>query len=378
MDVSNDKKYTLPPEEHEKIRQRIVRNELAESVATDKPRAIILAGQPGAGKSGVKKAAENELAPKGGVVVVDTDELRVRYRNRKENVTYRQLSEANDRAAAGLVQKDAGQWADELTQDAITYRRNVIIDGTLKNKENTEKLCEELKHQGYEIDVRVMAVAKEDSMQMVYARYEGPKVTKGEPGRWVADTVHNEAYEGLAASIDAIDRGRLADQIGVYKRGIDRYSPPVLIHTGHGAVDALKAERNRERTPKELNARHEVWNRQAKSPKDAGAGIMQRIRARDPALSEPENRRAAELAAEARDKARNAAMKETATPWTKHSTLAKESGGPWTKHSTSTKDSAEAWTKHSTSTKDAAGPWTKHSTSPQQEKAGGKDQAKGR
>jgi predicted ABC-type ATPase len=363
MDVSNTDKYTLPPEEHQKIRQRISRRELANSVQTDKPCAIILAGQPGAGKSGLTKAAIKELAPKGGAVVVDTDELRAEYRNKKGSITYDKLCAADDRSAADLVQNDAGQWAKELTQDAIAHRRNVIIDGTLKTKENALDLCEGLKGHGYEVDVRVMAVAREDSIQSVYARYEDPKATRGKPGRWVPETVHYDAYEGLVTSIDAIERRRMADQISVYKRGMDGDDPPVLIHTGRGAVEALKTERARERTPKELAARHEAWNREAESPAAEDAGIMQRIRARDPELTEPQNRRAAELAAEAREKSLSATTKQASAAWTKHSTATKETGTPWVKHSTSTKEAAGPWVKHSTSAKEAAGPWVKHSTS---------------
>lgn len=378
MDAPSTDMYTLPLEEHQKIQQRISRRELANSVATDKPCAIILAGQPGAGKSGLTKAAIKEFSSKGGAVVVDTDELRAEYRNKKGNITYDKLCAADDRSAAGLVQNEAEQWAKELAQDAITHRRNVIIDGTLKTKKNALDLCNRLKAHGYEVDVRVMAVAREDSILSVYARYEHPKATKGEPGRWVPEEVHNDAYEGLVISVGALERGGMADRISVYKRGIDGDDPPVRIHTGRGALEALETERERERTPKELAARHEAWNREAESPAAEDAGVMQRIRARDPELSEHQNQRAAELAVEAREKALSATTKEGATPWTKHSTSTKEAAGPWVKRSTSGKETGTPWVKHSTSKNKAAEPRAKHSKTSPQQKAGPRSPVKGR
>ena len=126
--------HTLSPDDHEQIRRDITRTYLHGTSVSDKPRAIILAGQPGAGKSGLRYAAVDGLKDAGGVVIVDTDELR------SEHPAYGALVKQNDRTAADLVQKDAGQWADELTQDAIKQRRNLVIDGTLKNPEKAKKL----------------------------------------------------------------------------------------------------------------------------------------------------------------------------------------------------------------------------------------------
>ncbi len=324
--MSDDKAYTLPHEAHEKIHQQIARKKLADTSARDNPKAVVLAGQPGAGKSGLVKRAVVDLSPNGGVVVVDTDALRAHHPK------YKELLAENDRTAADLVQEDAGRWADELAQDAIAKQRNLIIDGTLKNPKNARRLCRDLKERGYEVEIRALAVSKEDSIQGVYARYEHRK-SQDAPGRWVSEKeVHDPAYEGLPKTLSALEQGGYADRLTVYKRGEDG---PVLVHSGRGASRALEKERDRERTPEELAARDEGWNREAGSPTAKDAGIMQRIRARDPALSEPENRRAAEHAAEARDKARNATTKESAGPWVKHSTSTKEAGRPWTEHSKS-------------------------------------------
>lgn len=303
------KDYTLSKEEHQQIRQEISEEYLQGTSRAEQPRAIILAGQPGAGKSGLTREARAELERDGGAVIVDTDQLR------DSHPDYDMLKSQNDRRAAGLVQKDSGQWADELTQDAMEQRRNLIIDGTLKNPDNARNLCDELKDQGYQVEVRAMAVAKEDSVQGVYGRYESQKAVDGS-GRWVPEQVRDQAYEGMPRSLDTLEQGKHADRISVYRRGEDG---PEMIHDGPGAAQALENERNRQRTPEELAARDQAWNRQASSPQDRDAGIMQRIEARDPGLKEPENQRAAELAGQARERASESTGKKSASPWPKQS-----------------------------------------------------------
>jgi hypothetical protein len=233
------------------------------------------------------------LEPNGGVVVVDTDELRNFHPN------YVTLSSNNDREAASLVQQDAGQWADELAEAAMAKERNLIIDGTLKNPDNASKLCQALKQRGYNVEIRALAVAKEDSIQGVYNRYETAK-SRELSGRWVPETVHDDAYNGLVASLKELEQDDQLD-IAIYKRG---ESGPELIDTNSSPANALERERNRERTPEELEVRNAIWNTEADSPKAEKAGIMQRIRHRDPELSEQENCRAKALADEARELAR--------------------------------------------------------------------------
>lgn len=291
--------HTLSPAAHEAIRQRIARQHLADSAPGERPRAIILAGQPGAGKSGLKHAALAELPEDEGAVVVDTDELRA------EHPAYLSLMAADDRTAAGLVQKDAGQWADELTHDAMAQRRNLVIDGTLKNPGNARRLCADLRAQGYDVEVRAIAVSREDSILGVYSRYETQKAQSGS-GRWVPESVHDEAFAGLPRSLDALEREGAVARMTVYRRGEDG---PVEVHAGPGAARAFADERARPRAAVELAAREQRWTE-----------TMTSIRARDPALEAPENRRAAELAADAR--ARAAADRESAgpaSPWKRHS-----------------------------------------------------------
>lgn len=71
-----ENKNALSAEEHSRIfRERILQETNFETVThQERPRVIILAGQPGAGKGGLARIAEVEL--KRDAVTVDPDELR--------------------------------------------------------------------------------------------------------------------------------------------------------------------------------------------------------------------------------------------------------------------------------------------------------------
>lgn len=63
----------------------VERDALARTTAQENPKAILLGGQPGSGKSALAAEAIRELRANGGAVVIDADRMR------EENPRYKQL-----------------------------------------------------------------------------------------------------------------------------------------------------------------------------------------------------------------------------------------------------------------------------------------------
>ena len=242
----------LSPEEHEQIREENRREFLAGTEERDRPRAVLLSGQPGAGKSELSKEAVRELDREGGAVVVDADSLRERHPR------YGDHMRADDLTAAERTHADAAQWAVELAADARDSRRNIVVDGTLKNPDRAEALARSLRAKGYEVEVRAMAVAKEDAELGVKRRYWARKERDG-AGRWVPTQVQDAAREGQEPTLRRLEHEGAVDRISVYRRG----NPPECIYENRdawrsgrdGAAAALVAERERPRSPQELAER---------------------------------------------------------------------------------------------------------------------------
>lgn len=137
----------------ERVYTKIERHALDHTVAQEKPRAILLGGQPGSGKSELARMAQHELSQNGRAVVIDADKLRER------NPVYQALSITDPKNAADLTHKEAAEWA----------------------------------RQRFEEQVAVRGV-----------------------GRFVNQAQHDVAYKGLADSVSALESARAVDAIRVY------------------------------------------------------------------------------------------------------------------------------------------------------------------
>ena len=246
----------LSPERHEVIRKAIGRAYLDLSQPQETPHAIIITGQPGAGKGAFAETAQAELADKGGSVLIDPDELRRRH------LYYDRYRREDDKTAAGRVHPDASQWAKELRADAIEGRRNIVLDATLNDKEKARELLGELRGAGYQIEVRALAVHRRDSLQGIRARYETAR-EQGREARWVPESVHDEAYKGMPITIGHIEHHGLADTVTVMRRdgtAIYRNDRAAAATSGLSQI-ALLAERGRDPTEEEKIRHLRGWDK---------------------------------------------------------------------------------------------------------------------
>ncbi|MCF5974810.1 zeta toxin family protein, partial [Xanthomonas perforans] len=103
-----DESDVLPKGIHEQIlrEQILTAPDFINSTAQQQPKAVILGGQPGAGKGGLVAQAKAELDQ--NAVTIDPDELR-RYHPRVAD-----FRRENPYEWSGRTHKDASSWADEL------------------------------------------------------------------------------------------------------------------------------------------------------------------------------------------------------------------------------------------------------------------------
>lgn len=108
--------YQLSDEEHNEIAERL-KNELSEFTTPVKnPVAVILGGQPGAGKGGLVALAENEF-PDYHFVVINGDELR------KEHPKSTEVFQQHEEHYAKLTDPDVREWTRNVFEYAIQTKR---------------------------------------------------------------------------------------------------------------------------------------------------------------------------------------------------------------------------------------------------------------
>lgn len=206
----NGSEHALDNKTHDRIfREVIVPNSgLNETSPQVKPRAIILAGQPGAGKGNLERVARSEL--RYDVVTIDPDALRDGHTDVDEFRAARPYTWADD------THEDASRWSKELRSAATEGRRHVIADTTLGNAESAERLIKELQGKGYEVEIRAIATHRIESELGVDVRFTSGVAERGH-GRYVPASVRADVYEKLPANLDHVG-SETGVQIRIFNR----------------------------------------------------------------------------------------------------------------------------------------------------------------
>ncbi len=179
--------------------------------ATGKPKALILAGQPGSGKGTLSRKAIDNARNTGGVVVVDPDE------SRANHPLYEALARQDDKTAADKTHEDASEASQAVRKAAMSKGLDLLIDGTLKSPDKAEQLVKDLVAAGYEVEVVALCVPLETSWAGVEERYEKQRRANGY-GRSVPKTIHDAAANGMVTSLEALRKQGLVTSIQVVDR----------------------------------------------------------------------------------------------------------------------------------------------------------------
>ncbi|MGN6480214.1 zeta toxin family protein [Luteibacter sp.] len=179
-----------------------------EATTQSNPRAIILAGQPGAGKGRIQAISMRDLSD--DAVSVDPDELRAYHpdvRSFRSNHPYTWSTDTH---------ADASSWASELREQVIDARKNLIIDTTLAHDAWAIRTISQLRNAGYDVEVRAVATHRLESEHGVDNRFSASIDERGY-GRYVPSEVRRSVYERLAGNLDTVHAATNAP-IRIYER----------------------------------------------------------------------------------------------------------------------------------------------------------------
>jgi hypothetical protein len=157
----------------------------------------VLAGQPGAGKGGLKARTEIELD--GNIVSIDPDELRDAHPKLKE------FQNAHPYTWSGDTHPDASQWAKELRTAAVDGKKNIIIDTTLGNGNSAVDTIKELQAKGYDVEIRAVAAHRLESELGVSGRF-GESLDEKGYGRYVPEKLRGDVYTALPSNLDLVQK----------------------------------------------------------------------------------------------------------------------------------------------------------------------------
>jgi predicted ATP-dependent serine protease len=128
----------LSPARNESIfRTDILRDYLPDNMGrAERPRLILLGGQPGAGKAAVLAASQKELAQSGPTIRIVGDDLR------SYHPEFLAFQRQDPETASRFTQMDAGRWTEKLLAAATERQVNVVFETTMRTPENVARVTQ--------------------------------------------------------------------------------------------------------------------------------------------------------------------------------------------------------------------------------------------
>lgn len=199
----------LSNREADRIYTRLIRADALDELRPSNHRtAVIIGGQPGAGKSLSAAAVRLHLGRTvGAALSVSADELR-EYHPRWRDAPPSDVNAATD------LRQDVGRWAARLTADAIAAGVNVVVSSTLRDARTVSGLLSSFGAAGYEVAAVVLATDRDRSRQATLARYEAARWAGLTP-RFVPSSLHDTAYARVPETLAQLEAGHLLDRLQV-------------------------------------------------------------------------------------------------------------------------------------------------------------------
>ena len=173
------------------------------------PKAYMIGGQPGAGKSTSTEALIKEF--NNNILKIDMDNYREFHPN------YEQINHVYGKEASLYTNKFAAEVRDAIMKRALDNKYNVIIDGTMKNHALVEKQINQLEKAGYNIETRIYTCSKETSWSDVNERYN-EMLKAGQIPRYVPKEFHDSVLTELPKTIDKLYQSGKIKIVEVYNR----------------------------------------------------------------------------------------------------------------------------------------------------------------
>ena len=184
------------------------KKDLAGKVQTSSnPVAILLVGQPAAGKSNLAIIAEEEHQNE-TFLIINGDEYRIYHPEHdsliKDTVLYSEET-----------QIFSSVFTEKLIEEAIKNRFSVIVEGTMRNPEVPVRTAIMFKEAGYTVEAYIIAAPEHITREGIFIRYEQELQNKGF-GRMADVNSHDEAVKGLLKSVDKLFDTKTVDKISIH------------------------------------------------------------------------------------------------------------------------------------------------------------------
>ncbi|WP_432197045.1 zeta toxin family protein [Streptomyces sp. bgisy027] len=180
------------------------------AVSQRRPVVVVVAGQPGAGKTTLADLVQAVLNHRGGAVRVGRDLYKHAHRD------YPGLLDADVRTAGALVRPDTARWQAAI-EDVVRNRSfDAVVESALADPDDFRTTSATYRAAGHRIEVVAVATPEALSQLGILDRFLTESATGG--GRYVSWTNHDTCAKGMLTTLAVIETEQLADRVTVVRR----------------------------------------------------------------------------------------------------------------------------------------------------------------
>jgi len=196
-----------------KILENVFNDVFENANSVNIPRAIFIAGQPGAGKGGV--VDDLMKREKGNFVIINTDDLR------KYHPLYDKIMSENPEDVYPKLNPFANILADKIYKKAIEEKKQIIFDGTFGSGYEWQKnnYIKTLKNNKYKIELA--ALSANSIISTIGINYRPAYLSSIDVSknyRPVPFNVHNQIFDLIPKNINDAVKNKLFDKFYLYRR----------------------------------------------------------------------------------------------------------------------------------------------------------------
>ncbi|WP_174853312.1 type II toxin-antitoxin system toxin PezT [Streptococcus suis] len=190
--------------------QRTIRALTRGKTILDQPRAILLGGQSGAGKTTIHRIKQKEF--QGNIIIIDGDSYRSQHPN------YLALQEKYGEDSVNYTKGFAGKMVEHLVDELSTQGYHLLIEGTLRTTQVPRHTAQILASKGYQVSLAIIGTKPELSYLSTLIRYEKLYAIDPNQARATPKEHHDGIVENLVDNLKELESEELFDSIQIYQR----------------------------------------------------------------------------------------------------------------------------------------------------------------
>lgn len=194
----------------QKVLQRTIRALTRGKTIPDKPKAILLGGQSGAGKTVIHRIKQKEF--QGNIIIIDGDSYRSQHPN------YLALQEKYGKDSVDYTKGFAGKMVESLVTELSYLGYNLLIEGTLRTVDVPKETAQLLKNKGYEVQLALIATKPKLSYLSTLIRYEELYAINPNQARATPKEHHDFIVNHLVDNTRQLEKLAIFERIQIYQR----------------------------------------------------------------------------------------------------------------------------------------------------------------